>query len=120
MPRKKHRISVSDVIGEEWKTPNSYAKEFAPLGDFSAVYMLVVHEDWRSGMGFQIAYVGMSARLSKRFHSHSALDHIRSTKKYCQIWFKPIDKSHLREEERRLIREYDPPLNLIGKVVSLS
>ena len=117
MPKKKSVVRVDDILGEGWMTPNTYCNKFAPLGDFPAVYALVVYDaEWT----YKIAYIGMSRRLSKRFGSHHAVAEIKKSGAfYYQTWFKKMDADALRDEERRLIQEYDPPLNLIGKVVCL-
>jgi len=119
-----NRVGVSDVIGDDWRTPNTYCKKFRSLGDFSAVYLLVVFDNIEGCGGtdfdsFKIAYVGMSCRISKRFGSHHAVDIIRESGRYFQVWFKEFPKEKLRDAERGLIQMYDPPLNLIGKRVSL-
>lgn len=116
MPKSKPIFRVADLLGEEWKTPNTYGRDFEPLGNFPAVYAIASFDE---KYNCRIAYIGMSAKIAKRFNNHHALEHVRQKSAYYQIWFKPVAAEDLRKEERRLIQEYDPPLNLIGKVVSL-
>jgi hypothetical protein len=122
MPRKRH-VSPSDILGDEWKTPNTYCNKFSEIGDFPAVYALVVYDKdcwFQDVIKFKIAYVGMSKRLSRRFKQHHALTIIEETGCYCQTWFMRAEPDELRDLERALIQKYDPPLNLIGKKVSLA
>jgi hypothetical protein len=117
LPKRKNRVRVDDVLGDGWRTPNTYCHKFDVLGDFSAVYALVVYDE---EYNYKIAYIGMSTRIARRFFNHHALDVIqKSGAHYVQTWFKRVPKDQLRDQERELIRKYDPPLNLIGKVVSL-
>lgn len=122
MPKNKP-VYVSDILGAGWKTPDTYCNDFAVIGDFSAVYAIVLFDDdwlFKSGLRFKIAYIGMSKRLSRRFANHHALRMVKETERYYQTWFKHVHPDALRVEERNLIRKYDPPLNLIGKKVSLA
>lgn len=116
MSSRKIRPHVADVLGPEWRTPQTYCNRYATLGDFPAVYALVVFPTWET---YKIVYVGMSKRIGRRFHVHHAVREIQKKYEYYQVWFRHTDVDCLREAERDLIQKYDPPLNIIGKRAEL-
>ncbi len=119
MPRKMRRIKrhVKDVLGDDWRSPNDMGRDFEPLGDFPAVYALVIiSEDF---LDYTMGYIGMTCNLAARFKNHHALKKINRAGRYCQIWFRKTPPKKLRSLERDLIQAHSPILNIQGKVVTL-
>ena len=115
--KAQHPLSAFNdrLDADGWFSPDTYGRDFASAGDFSAVYMFLVVDDWPD-MRFHIAYVGMSTRLERRWATHPTLRKIRDRHEWVKRLFKPTPKALLRTEERRYIQEYLPPWNIIGRV----
>ena len=108
------------LVGDGWKTPNTYDNCYAePISD-AAVYLFLLHgwdsrDDFHDFESSLVAYVGMSKSLSRRWKSHPILREIEATGRYVQKWFLPVREDDLRDQERDLIKKYDPPWNIQGR-----
>ena len=115
MTREKRH--VKDVLGDDWRSPNDMGRDFEPLGDFPAVYALVIiSEDF---LDYRIGYIGMTRKLAARMKTNHALKKINRAGWYCQIWFRKTPREKLRDLERTLIQTHNPLINIQGKVVTL-
>ena len=104
----------SSMEADGWKTPDTYGREFAAFGSFSAVYLfnrMGICDDY----SFVVAYVGMSTNLIQRMTGHPVLAEISADRIYVQRWFKPTPRDLLREVERHYIQKFNPPWNIVGK-----
>lgn len=57
----------------------------------------------------------MSENLAQRFLNHHVKNHLDQKGEYAQIWFKRCPRALLRTRERKLIKKYDPPYNVIHR-----
>lgn len=112
-----HPLSVFNdwLEADGWLSPDTYGREFAVAEDFPAIYMFLAVDDFLEPK-FHVAYVGMSTKLASRWAAHPTLRKISSETFYVKRLFKHTPKELLRAEERRYIRHFTPPWNIIGRV----
>jgi len=103
------------LIAEEWQSPNTYSNSFGEPPDGPGLYLLV---GWDAHFtSARAMYAGMSLRLARRLAGHPVMREIRDLG-HAQVWFKPLDLplSELRAAERKLIRRFRPPFNIISRI----
>lgn len=102
------------LIDDDWQSPDTYSKFFAPVTDGPAVYLFTLHDrtDCQRAL---VAYVGMATRLCRRFAAHEVLRELRATDYWVMRWFKSTPIAYLRARERRYIGQFDPRWNIIGR-----
>lgn len=112
-------ISQKELFLNGWRSPDTYDPEFAPLPNAPAVYCVAAVQLYPSmdrPLNFEVAYVGMSMNVANRLdRNHAAMLRIEEEDLWPQRFFKLCDPAGLRSLERRLIRFYQPRLNIVGK-----
>ena len=114
-----NKYTIGTCLDDGWLSPDTYGKDFATAGDFSAVYLFMqVDFDLMEGRDYrqEIVYVGMSTNLERRWATHQTLRKIRAEGFWVRRMFKPTPRDLLRVEERRYIQKFRPRWNIIGKV----
>lgn len=97
-----------------WRTPQTYCNFYADAGDFPAVYMFMLVDQWDYKIA-RPAYIGMSTRLAQRWCGHEILRDLEAQGLWVQKWFLETPKAELRKVESALIKKFDPPWNIIGR-----
>ena len=105
------RKSLED---EGWRTPQTYCNRFAEAGDFPAVYMFMLVDQWDYSVA-RPAYVGMSTRLAQRWSGHEISRQLDEQSLWVQKWFLETPKQELREAESTLIKKFGLPWNIVGR-----
>ena len=96
---------------EGWFTERTYSsKRFAPLPNGPGLYVLLDIDISARPFNYKVLYVGMSRNLSKRFNNHEIYQALNRTLDVF-VYFKPHSEA-LRESERSLIKQFNPPYNL--------
>lgn len=96
---------------KDWKTPNTYDKNFSELPKSSGVYLVVAV----SFIPFskEIIYVGSSRNLHKRHLNHEVVRRVKSDYDHIQIYFQSTENEI--EFEKFLIKKIQPSLNINHK-----
>lgn len=100
----------NNLYDDGWRSPDTYDNAFLSPIDGSAVYLFLAHNEMFD-RAF-VAYVGMSTNLVQRFSGHSIYRELCQSPYWPQRLFKPMDECALRDAERDLIQELDPPWNI--------
>lgn len=108
------RYSLFDF--EDWFTPNSYGSDFRSLPRRAGVYLLVAVNIY--DLSALVCYVGMSANLSKRLENHPIKRLCENRFPYIKTYFQEV-LSGRRQQEKNLIKKFDPPFNLIHREIGL-
>ena len=96
-----------------WSTPNSYSDSYRAVGNFAGVYFFSdfdFYEGWA-----RVLYIGQSRNVKTRWARHLTLREIEKSHTSVCKWFLPLESKTLRESERFLISELNPPFNIIGR-----
>lgn len=101
------------LIGDGWLSPDTYAKHYCDLGQFSAVYIFTISDVMLERS--LIAYVGMSENLKGRITSHNILPELRLSQYVVMTWFQKHPVENLRMVEDGYIQNFDPPWNILGR-----
>lgn len=104
----------SELVGDGWKTPDTYCNCFSRITNRPAVYLFLLVDRATYDMGM-VAYVGMSKKLSQRLTGHPVLGEIQDTGHWAMRWFKPVGECDLRQVEAKYITQFDPPWNINGR-----
>ena len=116
-------------LREEWTSDNFFDGEPMPP-DAPGIYLivLVVVRPPSRRRTYRVMYVGMSTRLKRRLLRHEVMEKVRDEVALhrcltgsdltvvCPTFFFRPCAENLRGQERDLIRQFNPPLNLIGKI----
>jgi excinuclease UvrABC nuclease subunit len=112
--------SLEEILKHEdgWRTPNSYSHHYAPIPNGSGVYILggSINKTYCEDKKEKVLYVGMSTILCNRIRGHSVIKEIEEINMYVRVFFKSYHSSIIRKEEGELIKKYNPPYNIIGKI----
>lgn len=106
----------AELVGDGWRTPDTYDTHFNGEIDCSAVYLFLLFDIEKFFQTAFIAYVGMSSHLRHRWYGHNILPELEQPGVYAQRWFKPTPESDLRLVESQYIKRFDPPWNIAGRV----
>lgn len=119
MTRKLHPEQIQTIAFKKsladdgWRTPDTYGREFEPVPDGPGVYLFLLYLDEFFDRA-QVAYVGMSIDVKRRWANHEVLRLIQP-RGYTQRWFKPERPVDLRLSEATYIAKFNPPWNIIGR-----
>ena len=102
------------LIGDGWKSPDTYDSYFAPIKQISAVYLFLLLDSDTYDNAI-VAYVGMTTQLKTRMSGHEMIGALDIKGYWPMRWFKPIAGDDLRDTESHYIKKYDPPWNISGK-----
>lgn len=114
-PDTERTIALKDALSADgWRTPDTYGREFKPAPSGPGVYLFMLYTDefYRSA---QVAYVGMSIDVRRRWMGHEILAQLQSAGQWTQRWFKPARPADLRRIETAYIVKFNPPWNVIGR-----
>lgn len=105
---------AQSLIGEGWRSPDTYAQYYAPLVSGPALYLFLLYEqrEYRAGL---VAYVGMSTKLRQRLENHEVHAALQMPSVWPMRWFKPMPSGQLRAAELRYIKRFNPPWNIVGR-----
>lgn len=97
---------------DEWKTPNTWGNNFDFPPNKPGIYMIVkpIVDVKNLTVSFDILYVGSSRNLHKRYSNHEVLDKAKDEYGYVQFYF--IEKENHFEEEKKLIKIFQPKYNV--------
>lgn len=97
---------------DEWRTPNTYCRNFKSAPASSGVYLLVTFAliTMKTPKG-QIVYIGSSKNLAARLRSHEVIEKLQKAGHYVRFYFKEC--ADFIDEEKRLIRSIRPKFNII-------
>lgn len=99
---------LSEIEGKEnWKTPNSYDKDFEDPPVACGIYVIVL-PDFKT-LDREILYVGCSRNLKQRYEKHNTLSILREVYGYVQFYF--IETDNYIEDEIDLITQARPKFN---------
>lgn len=101
------------LIDEGWRSPDTYCAHYEPAPAAPGVYLFLLFLDEFFHKS-QVAYVGMSIDIQRRWVGHSVLRLIQPLG-YTQRWFKPERPAELRSTEASYIAKFNPPWNIIGR-----
>jgi hypothetical protein len=117
--QRVNKLTIGASLDDGWLSPDTYGKDFAAPGDFSAVYLFMqVDFDLMEGRDYtqEVVYVGMSTNLERRWATHQTLRKIKAEGLWIMRMFKPTPRELLRVEERLYIQKFRPRWNIIGRV----
>lgn len=121
--RRKRKISgdlartldlTAGLYEDGWHTPDTYGLEFRPAPSSPGVYLFLLYTDYLYHKA-QVAYVGMSLDIRRRWSGHEILSELGGAGHWTQRWFKQTSASELREVEASYIIKFNPPWNINGK-----
>ena len=107
---------------KNWKTPNSYDKDYGEIPYSSGVYIITtpIYEFTYDGnvirIGQDILYIGQTQSLKKRYTGHNYLSILRIVYGYVQFYYKER-KTDLGMVEKQMIEEYKPKFNVQYKPI---
>lgn len=99
----------------EWKTPNTYNRNFQNPPFKSGVYLLVsttftpIDNKGRNKTKHEILYVGSAKNLNVRYARHEVKRVLQKFYDYIQFYF--IEETNYREVEKELIKLIQPKFN---------
>lgn len=96
---------------QNWKTPNTYNKNYGTPSNEPGVYLLVKTDlnEVNKEVVHEILYVGSSTNLYNRFKKHEVLRVLKKTHEYIQFYF--IHTKDYAELEKKLIKDIQPKHN---------
>jgi excinuclease UvrABC nuclease subunit len=92
----------------DWKTPNSYDRDFEDPPQESGVYLLVRPFEGIK-LKYEIMYIGSAKWLYQRYERHEVRRVLTEVYGYIQFYWKRFDNH--REIEKQLIKQYQPKFN---------
>ena len=113
-PLRDFKNLCRELREDDWRTPDTYCKDFAAIKDVPAVYMFLLVDNCAFDKAL-VAYVGMSTRLNQRLIGHPVLAEIETPGYWSMRWFKPTPARSLRAVESSYITKFDPPWNIMGR-----
>lgn len=93
----------------DWKTPNTYDRNFATPPHASGIYLLIRPKFNKKSIRYDILYVGSAKNLLVRYNKHEVLRALKITYGYVQFFFK--EEENYREVEKLLIKQIQPKYN---------
>lgn len=97
----------------DWVTPNTYNNNFEYPPPRCGVYIIVTSWWINKDRGYKVLYVGQSKNLKNRYENHEVIKRAYEEYDYVQFYFMECD-NHV-EEEKKLIKKYQPLYNINGK-----
>lgn len=111
------RDEFMEKIIVEWHTPHTYDSNYRAAPKFPGVYCLIMWRDlsYAKKTARELIYIGASKNLSQRNKTHEVIENVYASypSSFIQFYFK--ETLHCWEEEKELIRMYQPLLNRVRK-----
>lgn len=104
----------ASLSADGWKTPDTYSSEYEQVPSSAGVYLFLLYTDEFFHRA-QVAYVGMSVDLRRRWNGHEILAQLEEAGCWTQRWFKAVRPADLRKIEASYIVKFNPPWNIIGR-----
>lgn len=108
-------MKTEGFVSTEWKTPDTYDRNFAELPSSQGIYLLVECNVDPENFYHRVLYVGSSSNLKNRLsRRHEKLELARNLFPYVQRYFAEVTGDVLKTEIQ-FIKRFNPPLNIVHK-----
>lgn len=104
-------------IMDEWHTPDTYDPNYAKPPKVPGIYCLILWRNlmYRDKVTHELVYIGASKNLSNRHKTHEVIENVYMSYPSSLVQFYFKETRNCWEEEKYLIREYQPLLNRVRK-----
>lgn len=108
-----------EFVRLDWQSPDSYCENFSALPNASGIYLLVSCEIDFETIRHRVLYVGKSRNIYKRLKCHEMLPVLWERFRYIQRYFRRYPTPRIDDLERKFIRGFNPPYNIVHRIRGL-